>query len=150
MIRLNLAKSLGATHIINNSTNQAFEIINKILGENNVDVFIDNTGNTKIIELGYSIIKNNCRLVLVGVPKFNQNISIFTLPIHFGKQIIGSYGGECQPEKDIPRYLKLVNSGFLNLEPIISQRFSLDKINHAISLLRDGSVSGRVMIDMNN
>tara|TARA_A100001388_G_C28766628_1_gene501110 strand:+ start:692 stop:1744 length:1053 start_codon:yes stop_codon:yes gene_type:complete len=147
--RLNLAKSLGATHIINNSSNQAFEIINKILGKNNVDVFIDNTGNTKIIELGYSIIKNDGRLVLVGVPKFNQNISIFTLPIHFGKQIIGSFGGECQPEKDIPRYLKLVNCGFLNLEPIISQRFSLDEINHAISLVRDGSVAGRVMIDLN-
>ena len=56
---------------------------------------------------------------------------------------------ECHPEKDIPRYLKLVNCGILNLEPIISQRFSLNEINHAISLVRNGSVAGRVMIDLN-
>ena len=89
-------------------------------------------------------------MILVGVPPKDSHIKIYSLPLHFGKIILGSHGGDCIPGVDIPRYLKLVNCGFLNLEPIISQRFSLDKINHAISLVRDGSVSGRVMIDMNN
>ena len=40
--------------------------------------------------MGYSNINSKGRLVLVGVPQFNDEISIFTLPIHFGKKIIGS------------------------------------------------------------
>ena len=32
---------------------------------------------------------------------------INTLPLHFGKSITGSHGGDCSPENDIPRYLNL-------------------------------------------
>ena len=39
---------------------------------------------------------------------FLDNISIFSLEMHFGKRLIGSHGGECNPEKDIPRYFKLI------------------------------------------
>ena len=48
--RLNLAKSLGATHTINSKYLNPFDEIESILGKNNLDVFIDNTGSTKIIE----------------------------------------------------------------------------------------------------
>ena len=34
-------------------------------------------------------------------------INIFSLPLHFGKEIIGSHGGECDPSKDIPRFINL-------------------------------------------
>lgn len=145
--RLDLAKELGATHTINNKENDAIQSISKILGKENIDVFIDNTGNTKIIEMGYLNINSKGRLVLVGVPKFNDKISIFTLPIHFGKKIIGSYGGECEPDKDIPRYLKLVECGLLRLEPIISNRYPLSKINEAISSIKTGKAAGRVLIE---
>ena len=145
--RLNLAKSLGATHIINNKENNAIQIISNILGDQNIDVFIDNTGNPEIIEMGYSNINSTGRLVLVGVPKFNKNISIFTLPIHFGKKIIGSHGGECNPDKDIPRYMNLVECGLLNLDPIISNRYSLTKINDAIISIKKGIANGRVIIN---
>ncbi len=145
--RLDLAQSIGATHIVNSKQKNPLEFINTILGKENIDVFIDNTGNTKIIEMGYLNIKSSGRLVLVGVPKYTENISIFTLPIHFGKKIIGSYGGECNPEEDIPRYLKLVKNGLLNLDPIISKRYSLSEINEAIYSMRTGEAAGRVLID---
>ena len=72
--------------------------IRKIIGDD-LDVFIDNTGSTEIIEKGYQLIHKEGRLILVGVPKIGQNINIFSLPLHFGKQIIGSFGGECNPQK---------------------------------------------------
>ena len=50
--KLKIAKKYGATHIINTLKNNFEEKLRK-----DYDIFIDNTGNTKIIELGYKIIR---------------------------------------------------------------------------------------------
>ena len=144
--RLRLAEEMGATHTINSQTVDPKNEIKSILGQKSLDVFIDNTGMTKIIELGYELISDEGRLVLVGVPKKGQNINIYTLPLHFGKKIIGSHGGECNPTKDIPRYLSLVNSGKIDLLKTISNSFTLEEINLAINEMKKGSSAGRILI----
>ena len=75
-------------------------------------------------------------------------MNIFSLPLHFGKIITGSHGGECNPEKDIPRYLKLIDSGALNLKPIISKEYPLNEINNAIYCMKEGKASGRIIINL--
>ena len=146
--RLNLAKSMGATHTINSKYINPFDEIESILGKNNLNVFIDNTGSTKVIEGGYGLVNSFGRVVLVGVPKKGHNISIFTLPIHFGKSIIGSYGGESNPTNDIPRYLHLEKEGLISFEKIIGKYFDLSDINIAIDLIKKGEIAGRVMIKL--
>ena len=63
------------------------------------------------------------------------------------KKITGSFGGECKPEIDIPRYLKLYQRDDLSLNEIITERYKLRDINLAISRIREGKAIGRVMID---
>ena len=60
--RLDLAKQCGATHGINSSEIDAEANIIKTLDTEELDVFIDNTGNPGIIELGYRLIQKG-RLV---------------------------------------------------------------------------------------
>ena len=146
--RLALAKELGATHIVKCEIKQASNSIKNILGNRELDVFIDNTGIPEIIELGYKVIKPTGRLVLVGVPKLNSNISIFSLPLHFGKTIIGSHGGESNPDIDIPRYLNLLKIKKIDLKKIISKFLSLEDINEGISFMEKGETAGRVIIKM--
>tara|TARA_A100001388_G_scaffold274576_1_gene258430 strand:+ start:769 stop:1809 length:1041 start_codon:yes stop_codon:yes gene_type:complete len=144
--RLELAKKLGATHLINSRNCDFCDVVKSLVGPN-LDVFIDNTGKPEIIEKGYELINSKGRLVLVGVPKLGSNINIFSLPLHFGKTITGSFGGETHPERDIPRYMNLLLEGKLSLDGIITERFSLNEINTAISRMRSGKTIGRVMID---
>ncbi len=144
--KLNMAKLMGATHTINSrKKNTEREIIN-ILGVNKLDVFIDNTGLPSIIEMGYKVTHPLGRLVLVGVPKKENNINIFSLPLHFGKTIVGSHGGNVSPEKDILRYLNLIKNKGIDLEKLISKYYDLKDINIGISELLEGKISGRVMI----
>ena len=70
------------------------------------------------------------------------------MPLHFGKIILGSHGGECVPEVDIPRYLKLLANKKINFEGLITSRFSLKDINIAINTMKSGSSSGRIVIDL--
>jgi Zn-dependent alcohol dehydrogenase len=146
--RLELAKSLGATHIINSKDTEAKAALVELFGNQGIDVFIDNTGQPSIIELGYELTKPQGRVVLVGVPHMGRNISIFSLPLHFDKQISGSHGGEAVPHEDIPRYMRLLDAGLIQLKPLITEYFKLDEINTAITRMRSGELSGRCLIRM--
>jgi S-(hydroxymethyl)glutathione dehydrogenase/alcohol dehydrogenase len=144
--RLELARSLGATHVINARTHDAAREIATALAGRALDVFIDNTGQPAVIELGYRQVHGQGRVILVGVPQAGQDIRIPSLPLHFGKVLTGSHGGEAVPQADIPRYQALYRLGRLRLQELITHRFPLSDINAAIGAMRDGSVSGRCLI----
>jgi Zn-dependent alcohol dehydrogenase len=144
--RLKLAQQMGATHCINSSTSDPEQAIKEALSSQALNVFIDNTGVPAIIELGYELSDRQGRVVLVGVPRRGNTVNLYSLPLHFGKQLIGSHGGEILPQYDIPRYLRLQERGKLQLEQLVSAHYSLEKINDAINAMRDGATAGRVMI----
>ena len=85
---------------------------------------------------------------MVGVPPKDSNIKIYSLPLHFGKIILGSHGGECIPELDIPRYMNLLINKKISFKDLITSRYSLDEINIAINNMREGKSSGRILIDL--
>ncbi|MBN1268219.1 MAG: zinc-binding dehydrogenase, partial [Kiritimatiellae bacterium] len=143
-----LAKKLGATHLINSSKADAAGEVRKIVGEAGTDVAIDNTGNVKVIETAYELTSAKGRTILVGVPPKGHKACIYTLPLHFGRILTGSHGGEAEPAKDIPRYVRLCEEGKLSLKELVGKRYALEEINQAIADMRDGSVAGRCMIHM--
>lgn len=146
--RLALARQMGATHLINSSNTDARQAILDIVGKEGVDAFIDNTGRPAIIEMGYQITKPQGRVTLVGVPRQGSTINIYSLPLHFGKGLSGSHGGEAVPQTDIPRYQKLFGSGRIRLRELITNRYTLDQVNEAIAGMRDGTTAGRCLINM--
>ena len=97
--------------------------------------------------MAYDICSPIGRTVLVGVPDPKDPVSIKTLPLHFGKKIIGSHGGSSKPHIDIPRLVKLVEQGKLDLSTIPLTERPLAEINNAIKDLRTG-VPGRQLICM--
>ena len=144
--RLELAKKLGATHLINSSKSNVKNELLAITNNHKIDVFIDNTGKPDVIELGYHLTGNQGRVVLVGVPKIGDNINIFSLPLHFGKSISGSHGGEVNPNEDIPRYLKMMQKEKIDLEALITEEYALEDINTAIDRMISGKTKGRCVI----
>lgn len=146
--RLKLAADLGATHCIDASRNDAGAAVREILGSDGADVVIESTGNPRVIELAYELTASKGRTVLVGVPPREDLPRIFTLPLHFGKILTGSEGGRARPDADIPRYAALAKVGRLALEPLITNRYPLERVNDAIEDLRSGKVAGRCLIEM--
>ena len=146
--RLDVAEKLGATHLINSKTCDAREKILEIIGKQGADVIVDNTGNTDVIGLAYELTSSQGRTILVDVPRKGNPISIYSLPLHFGKILTGSHGGESDPSIDIPRYIKLHTAGRLQLDDLISDRFNLAEINTAIKKMRSGEIAGRCLVQM--
>jgi S-(hydroxymethyl)glutathione dehydrogenase / alcohol dehydrogenase len=147
--RLELARQFGATHTINSKRTQAREEIQRICA-GGVDAFIDNTGNPDVIAMGYELTKPAGRVVLVGVPAKGRNVSLYSLPLHFGKELRGSHGGDAVPQADIPRYAALYRAGRIRLKELVTERFALGDINTAIERMRDGRLAGRCSIQMDH
>ncbi|MEM8782853.1 MAG: zinc-binding dehydrogenase [Planctomycetota bacterium] len=149
--RLKLAERLGATHTLNAKGMPPEEVADdakRRLGADGADVVVDNTGHPPIIRAAYDLTLPTGKTILVGVPRHDADTTLHTLPLHFAKTLTGSHGGSCQPAADIPRYLKLVEAGKLDLQPLITHRYQLEDINRALDDLRDGTVAGRCMIDL--
>ncbi|OGT38010.1 MAG: dehydrogenase [Gammaproteobacteria bacterium RIFCSPHIGHO2_12_FULL_37_14] len=149
--KLELAKKFGLTHAINSANEKNMtEKIAAILGNKGADVVIDTTGITRIIEKAYELTHSSGRTILVGVPKAGDNISIYSLPLHFNKSIKGSHGGSAIPDEDIPRYMKLLKEGKMTLDGLITHELPLSHINDAVELMKSGKIAGRILVNMEN
>jgi S-(hydroxymethyl)glutathione dehydrogenase / alcohol dehydrogenase len=146
--KLEMAKRFGATHVINSSRADLRAEVRNIVGAKGADVFVENTGLVRLIEQAYELTANGGRTILVGVPRHDQDITIHSLPLHFGKVLTGCEGGHSYPTADIPRYVNLYQKGKLKLDEQITHRFPLDQINAALDTVRKGE-AGRCIVQMN-
>jgi S-(hydroxymethyl)glutathione dehydrogenase / alcohol dehydrogenase len=144
--KLDLARRLGATHTVNSRERDLGQGVRDAVGGGGADVVIENTGRPELIRAASELTGASGRTILGGVPEHGKDASIDTLPLHFGKVLTGSHGGEAEPARDIPRYLRLIEAGRLDLRPLVTDRVSLDGINDAIERLRQGQVIGRCLV----
>jgi S-(hydroxymethyl)glutathione dehydrogenase/alcohol dehydrogenase len=136
--KLNIASSLGASIIC--KPNKAFR--------SNMDVFVDCTGNTEVIEAGLRAVRPGGKLILVGQPPYGHDLKLPNVQQHYqGKTIMDSQGGLTDPTNDIPRYLNLIYAKGIDVSVMITHRFPLEQINEAIKMMQDGA-TGRCMLIM--
>src|SRR3989344_2378893 len=143
------AMSLGADHFINAATENLNEILQKS-GIKGFDVIIETSGNAKSIADTLPLLAGGGRFIMVGQPKPGASVEIRDANHLFGgegKTIKATQGGRFSPSTDIPRYIEMYRSGTLNIDNLITHRTTLDKINDAITMMRDGKAN-RIMIDI--
>lgn len=137
-----LAKAIeyGLKHQISASRENAADRVKEILG-GLADVTIDGTGNPKVIETAYDLTKlRGGRCVLFGVMPGDQRVSIHTLPLHFGRSLTGSEGGQSRPDQDIPGILRVLAVQNIDWRGFISHRGSLADLDQIIGQMRSGEV----------
>jgi S-(hydroxymethyl)glutathione dehydrogenase/alcohol dehydrogenase len=138
--KLRVATQYGATHTINSTVEDFSEAVLKMLGGSRPDVVVDGTGNPAVLEKAFALAGNFGRVVGVGVMAHDRKISLNTLPLHLGKVLRGSHGGESLPAEDIPRYLRMMRDGRFDPKGFVSHRISLSEVNEGIAKMRSGEV----------
>lgn len=146
--KLELAQQLGATHIINTRQQEPLKTILEITGGLGVDYAIECAGKKDSMETAFQSVRDNGGLcVLAGNLPQGECISINPFNLIRGKRIIGSWGGETQPDRDIPIYVEYFLSGVLQLDRLLTHSYSLSDINQALDDMENGKI-GRALIDM--
>jgi S-(hydroxymethyl)glutathione dehydrogenase/alcohol dehydrogenase len=146
--KLEMGKIFGLTHAVVGGNNKFNDSIRDIVGAQGADVVIETTGNSRVIEQAYELTHPDGKTILVGVPNKGDNISIYSLPLHFNKVLTGSHGGDAIPDLEIPRYIRLMDANKMTLDGLITNEFSLEEINEALDLFRSGE-AGRILISFN-
>ena len=113
------------------------------------DIAFETTGLNKLIEYSYNNIINKGKLILIGVPSYDQKIRINTLGINYGKKIIGSYGGNINPKKDIPKIFKFVKKNKIKLKDFFSGPYKFEKINDILKKIQSGVIIKKPLIKFN-
>lgn len=139
--KLEMAKSFGARLLLDiNSDPRRISILKGF------DVIVDTTGQPELIAKAYELMAPGGKMIMAGIPRFDQSLTLPNISKAFtGKQLIASQGGQCNPNEDIPRYLRLYREGKLKLDDLITHRFPLEKINEALDVVRR-SEAGRCII----
>lgn len=147
--KLQAAKMFGATHTINASTNDPSREINRLTGSKGLDFAIDTVGRKETMELIYdNVSKTSGKAILCGVPNPpGQKIEIDPFPLYYGRRLVGTSGGETNPDMDFVKYCQMYRQGVLKLDAMISHVFGLAEINKGIELMKAGH-GIRVLIDM--
>ncbi len=148
--KLEFAKAFGATHVIDSRKTPVNEALKELSKGQGFDAVVDTTGVNDVRLAAYDATGNKGVTVFAGVPFAGDRLSIDSFPLHFGRRMIGSHGGETVPETDIPRYIRLFREGKLKLAELITHRYPLDAINDAVETVRHGATCGRCVIHMDH
>jgi len=138
--KLHVATKFGATHSVNSAKEDFAEAILRILSQARPDVIVDGTGNPQVIEKAFGLVSPVGRCIGMGVMPHDRKIAINTLPLHLGKTLRGSHGGESLPADDIPRIVRMMQAGVFDPRGFVSHRVTLPEVNDAIAQMRSGEV----------
>jgi S-(hydroxymethyl)glutathione dehydrogenase/alcohol dehydrogenase len=144
--KLEQAKGLGATHGINAKTQDVQAILMELTQGRGVDFAIEAAGRPQTMESAIAAVTAPGGVtVLAGNLAAGERISLDPFDLIKGKKILGTWGGETNPDRDILRYATLYQANRLPLQQLITHTYFLDDINTALSDLEIGKV-GRAIV----
>ncbi len=113
----------------------------EILGlcKGGADFAIEATGNPAVMRQSLACVRpQGGAAVIVGNAKHGQTLEIDPRELNQGKRLLGTWGGDNVPDRDYPRYGKLIAAGKLNVEPLLGRTYSLLDVNAALDDLERG------------
>ncbi len=147
--KLDQARTLGATHTIHAGREDPLAGIMQITGGRGVDYAIEAAGRQETMETAFKSVRDAGGLcIIAGNLASGLRISIDPFDLIRGRRIVGTWGGETSPDRDIPHYADLYLAGKLKLEALITHEYPFEDINQAFEDLEKGNV-GRALIRFN-
>ena len=135
---------MGATHTLIASQNIANQITQ--IAPNGVDYAVDASGNKTAMENAFLAVREKGgTCVIAGNLGKDEKIQLHPFDLIKGKRIVGTWGGETLPDRDIPKYVRAYAQGKLPFNRMITHRFNLEEINKAFDVLVQGG-AGRIIV----
>lgn len=153
--KLDLARTMGATHVIDASEVDPTERMKEILG-GGADYVFDCVAAPATVSQSIAMLRaarpaHNERggiAVMVGVPKQQVEVNLFDL-MSAGTSLTGTLAGSCSQEQ-IDDFLDWWRKGKLDLNSLVTDSFDFTEIALAADALATGRVVGRAIVVMHH
>jgi S-(hydroxymethyl)mycothiol dehydrogenase len=145
--KLEWAKQFGATHTVNSRNTDAVAAIKGHTDGFGVDVAIDAVGHPAVFEQAFYARDLAGRVVLVGVPAPDMQITLPLIEV-FGRggAIKSSWYGDCLPSRDFPMLIDLYRQGRFPLDDFVTETIALKDVEEAFEKMHRGEVLRSVVV----
>ena len=140
--KLEIARTLGATHTINPSSDgDVVEAIQALTDGNGADVVIDAVGRPETWKQAFYGRDLAGTVVLVGVPTPEMQLELPLIDV-FGRggSLKSSWYGDCLPSRDFPMLVDLYQQGRLDLDAFVTETIGIDDVEAAFDKMHAGDV----------
>jgi len=142
--KLDLARSLGATHTINASREDPVSQVYALTGTG-VEYAFEFVGQPRTVEQAVQTLAPGGHAYIVGGLAPDARISFPALGFLNDKHVHGVTLGNVRATIDIPRYVSLYQKGKLPLDRLVTRRYGLDEVNRALDDLETASGRGVIV-----
>ena len=139
--KLGAAKKNGADSVINSKKEDPVKAVMELTGKMGADAVIDFVNASKTVEADMQFLRRRAKLVLVGLFGGELKLSLVSMPTR-AYRLIGSYTGTLS---DMVELVSLARRGVI--KPLVSNRFKLDQATEALTMLKEGRIIGRGVIN---
>ena len=143
--KLEMAKRVGATHVVNSANDDPVKAIRALTGGAGVDHAFEAVGNTKLVRQAIESLAIRGTATIVGVLPPDAMIEFPWMAIRPECKVQTSRMGSNQFRTDIPRYLEFYRQGRLLLDEMVTRRGKLGDINEAFRAMKAGEVARTVL-----
>lgn len=144
--KLELAKSLGATDVVNARDPDAIQKVKEITN-GGVDFGLEMAGSVQAMELAYRVTRRGGTTVTAGLPHPDHRWPLQHVNLTAEERTVkGSYVGSCVPPRDMPRYIDLYRRGRLPVDRLMSDHIRLEDINEGFDRLASGHTVRQIIV----
>ncbi|MFD1715469.1 zinc-binding dehydrogenase [Amnibacterium flavum] len=144
--RLDLAKQIGATHVVNAADGRTVEKVLDIL-PTGAPWVIEAIGRPDTMQQAFATVGPAGTLVAIGLGRGDAS---FAVPVNElvqrQKKVVGSLYGSSNPLVDLPRIFELYLAGKLPLDALLGDRLPLAEVNEGYHQLTHGAIGRTVLI----
>ncbi|MGE7920536.1 NAD(P)-dependent alcohol dehydrogenase [Viridibacillus sp. NPDC093762] len=143
--RLEIAKSLGATHVINSKITDPIEKVNEITNGLGVNYAVDTTGVGPVMKTALTVVAKGGTFAPIAVSEnsleFNPTFDLILM----NKSIKGVIMGDGVPQLSIPQLAEFYREGRFAFDQLVKY-YSFEDINQAAADSVNGSVIKPILI----
>ncbi|WP_033294687.1 NAD(P)-dependent alcohol dehydrogenase [Amycolatopsis jejuensis] len=141
--RLDLARKLGATHVIDPGETDPVAAIREITGTG-ARYSVDCLGLSSTVRQALECLQSPGTCVSVGFQGMTNELTIDQGHLLFGRTLIGVIEGDSVPAQFLPRMIELYQAGSFPFDKLIST-FPFEQINEAVEAAHHGKVVKAVL-----
>jgi propanol-preferring alcohol dehydrogenase len=148
--KLALAKKMGADDVIDARNSKLAEEVKALTQGQGVDAVIDIVASRATLEAGLQALAMRGRLVIIGAqPKsvYGADPGFTVNPVDFLHRGLEIHASRYVNTAEIAQTLELVR--LKRIKPVVTQIFTLDRVEEAHELIRRNATAGRLALEIN-
>jgi S-(hydroxymethyl)glutathione dehydrogenase/alcohol dehydrogenase len=137
----------GATHVVDPAGADPVEAVRALTSGRGADYSFEVVGRPELMAQAHEMARVAGTVTLVGMPATTDTLALPAISAVFsGKRLLGSVVGGAQILRDFPRFVRLAESGKLDVESLVSRRIGLAEINDGIESMHRAEGARTVIV----